>query len=81
MTHFTFQKAGMKIKVYAAIVNRSSAKLLHKVEVTLSEEQSSQMHIRNYATVFTFDPHAKGYIASLSEQSNRLSFRTVLGTA
>ena len=56
----------------ATVVNPGSAKLLHKIEVTLSEEQSPQMHIRNYAAVFTFDPQVKEYIASLSNQPSIL---------
>jgi hypothetical protein len=70
--HFYFPEGKYEIRVYATVVNPRSAKLLHTIEVTLSEEQSQQMHIRNYAAVFTFDPQVKEYIASLSDQPSIL---------
>jgi hypothetical protein len=69
---FYFAEGKYEIRVYARVVNRRSVKLLLTIEVTLSEEQSQQMHTRNYAAVFTFDPQEKEYIASLSNQPSVL---------
>jgi hypothetical protein len=68
--NFHFAEGKYEIRVYATVVNPRSAKLLHTIEVTLSEEQSQQMHIS--AAVFTFDPQEKEYIASLSDQPSIL---------
>jgi hypothetical protein len=67
---FYFVKGIYEIRVFAAIVNRSSPRLLHEVKLMLSEEQAQQMHLKNDAVVFTFDPRKKEYLASLLPQPN-----------
>jgi hypothetical protein len=65
---FYFEQGEIQISVYTTVANRKKATLLGKIGLKLSEEQASQMHLRNSAVVFTFDPQKKEYVSSLVEQ-------------
>jgi hypothetical protein len=69
-SHFYFSEGNYEIQVFATVVNDSSPKLLHQFDLSLSQDKSLQMHVNNYAVLYTFDPVEKQYIASLSEQGD-----------
>jgi hypothetical protein len=65
---FYFEQGKYEIRVYARVANRHAARVLHTVQLGVSDEQASQMHIRNSAMVYTFDPQKMEYVSSLIEQ-------------
>lgn len=69
--HFYFDSGDYEIRVYARIVNVSSARLMHKASVTLSEEHATQMHIRTNGVLFTWDPDAERYTPSLYSRERK----------
>lgn len=66
-SRFHFMRGEYEIRVYATIVNRSSARLLYKANVTLSEDHSAMLNIRSHDVLFTFDPDKKEYRPSVSK--------------
>ncbi len=69
-SHFHFVRGDYEISVYARIVNRSSARLLYKANVTLSEDDATEMYIRTRGMLFTWDPDAKTYRGHLQQPAS-----------
>jgi hypothetical protein len=65
-SNFHFVSGEYEIRVYAKIVNRSSAELLYTTNVTLPEEHSVELYVTTRDVLFTWDPDAKEYHPSLS---------------
>lgn len=65
---FHFSEGEYEIKVYARVVNRRSAKLLSRVELTLPKDAATRMYLETSGVLFTWNPDTQTYNPTLSPE-------------
>ncbi|MGB7599833.1 MAG: hypothetical protein WBM24_05990 [Candidatus Sulfotelmatobacter sp.] len=62
-----FPEGSYEIAVYARLVNRRSSKLLARIEVALTKEEATRLHLERGA-LFTWNPETHSYYPSFEKQ-------------